>query len=136
MLLKVSAAEWKAIMASSAAKYEALSKGDDHPVKNCLPLALLGASIIPDVNVNANLKLVVGEHPQGPTYCQPRKLRRPACVPAADEERYAADLALYEKRNPGYSAWSAAQSRAPRWVGAPVAPPQPRQLYARSWCAS
>ena len=57
-------------------------------------------------------------------------------IHTADEERYAADLALYEKRNPGYTAWSAAQSRALRWVGAPAAPPQPRQLYVRSWCAS
>ena len=37
---------------------------------------------------------------------------------------------------PGYSAWSASQSRASSWVGAPVAPPQPRQLYVRSWCAA
>lgn len=56
--------------------------------------------------------------------------------PAADEERYITELAKYEESNPGYSAWSAAQSRASSWFGAPIAPPQPRQLYVRSWCAA
>ena len=50
MLVKVSAAEWKAIVASSAAKYEALSKGLNHPP--CFPSALTDASLLPDVTIS------------------------------------------------------------------------------------
>lgn len=46
------------------------------------------------------------------------------------------EMDAYEKRNPGYSAWSATQSRSSNWAGAPAALPQPRQLYVRSWCVS